>query len=76
MARPRPPRVTPAVDPDDDVDIHPAELRRLQKEFLSRIDHLVAGFERKSRAYRPDAAPTPPDEPPFAPEDQAPGPEA
>jgi hypothetical protein len=47
MARPRPPRVTPVAEPDDDVNMHPAELRRLQKEFFSRVDHLVAAFQRK-----------------------------
>ena len=70
MARPRPPRVTPAVDPDDDV--HPAELRRLQKEFFARVDHLAAAFQRKDDAAvaRGALMPTnqPPDEPSWPPE--------
>ena len=37
MARPRPSRrdrvADPNLDPDDVSDVHPAELRRLQKEF-------------------------------------------
>ena len=47
MARPRPSRRDRVADPDDVSDVHPAELRRLQKEFFSRVDHLVAAFQRK-----------------------------
>ncbi|WP_313472462.1 hypothetical protein [Brevundimonas sp.] len=67
MARPRPPRVTPAVDPDEDVNMHPAELRRLQKEFFSRVDHLVAAFQRKDEAAAARGKALPPDEPPWPP---------
>lgn len=68
MARPRPPRVTPAVDPDEDVNMHPAELRRLQKEFFSRVDHLVAAFQRKDEQAAARGKALPPDEPPWPPE--------
>jgi len=54
MARPRPSRrdrvADPNLDPDDVSDVHPAELRRLQKEFFSRVDHLAAAFQRKHDA--------------------------
>ncbi|WP_296177813.1 hypothetical protein [uncultured Brevundimonas sp.] len=54
MARPRPSRrdrvADPNLDPDDVSDVHPAELRRLQKEFFARVDHLVAAFRRKDDA--------------------------
>ena len=67
MTRPRPPSVTPAVDPE--VNVHPAELRRLQKEFFSRVDHLAAAFQRKhdEAVARGALMPTdrPPDDPPW-----------
>jgi len=47
MARPRPSRRDRVADPDDVSDVRPAELRRLQKEFFSRVDHLAAAFQRK-----------------------------
>ena len=50
MARPRPSRRDRVADPDDVSDVHPAELRRLQKEFFSRVDHLAAAFQRKHDA--------------------------
>ena len=51
MTRPRPSRRDRVIDPDDDVgDVHPAELRRLQKEFFSRVDHLAAAFQRRRDA--------------------------
>jgi hypothetical protein len=68
MARPRPPRVTPVAEPDDDVNMHPAELRRLQKEFFSRVDHLVAAFQRKDEEAAARGKALPPDEPPWPPE--------
>ncbi|MFK4058894.1 hypothetical protein [Brevundimonas sp. NPDC046655] len=68
MARPRPPRVTPVAEPDDDVNMHPAELRRLQKEFFSRVDHLVADFQRKDEQAATRGKALPPDEPPWPPE--------
>ena len=48
MARLRPSRRDRVADPDDDV--HPAELRRLQRELFSRVDHLAAAFRRKDEA--------------------------
>ncbi|WP_312146354.1 hypothetical protein [Brevundimonas sp.] len=57
MARPRSSRRDRVADPDDVSDVHPAELRRLQREFFSRVDHLVAAFERKRRAAGLDADP-------------------
>ena len=72
MARPRPSRRDRVVDPDDVSDVHPAELRRLQKEFFSRVDHLVAAFQRKDEeaVARGALMPTnqPPDEPSWPPE--------
>ena len=64
MARPRPSRRDRVVDPDDESDVHPAELRRLEKEFFSRVEHLVAAFERKRQAAGLDTEqpPAPPDE--------------
>ena len=47
MARPRPSRRERVAAPDDVSYVHPAELRRLQKEFFARVDHLVAAFQRK-----------------------------
>ncbi|MGH7027985.1 hypothetical protein [Brevundimonas sp.] len=35
---------------EDDRDVSDAELAELQAEFFSRVDHLVAAFERKSLA--------------------------
>ena len=35
---------------EDDRDVSDAELAGLQAEFLARVDHLVAAFERKSLA--------------------------
>ena len=65
MARPRPSRRDRVADPDDVSDVHPAELRRLQKEFFSRVDHLAAAFQRKhdEAAARGKAPPLP--EPPW-----------
>ena len=50
MARPRPSRRDRVADPDDEGNLHPAELRRLQREFFSRVDHLAAAFQRKHDA--------------------------
>ena len=50
MARPRLSRRDRVADPDDERNVHPAELRRLQKEFFSRVDHLTAAFQRKHDA--------------------------
>ena len=59
MSRPRPPRTAPVPHPDDEPDMHPAELRRLQKQFFARVDHLVAAFARREEAYvRRNQAPT------------------
>ena len=72
MSRPRHSRrdreADPNLDPDDVSDVHPAELRRLQKEFFSRVDHLVAAFARKRRAAGLDADPPPPSPDAAAPE--------
>lgn len=56
MTRPRAPYVPPV--PDEDEDIHPAELRRLEKLFFARVDHMIAAFERKRRAAGLDADPS------------------
>ena len=50
--RSRPARKTPEEDEmsEDDRDVSDAELAGLQAEFLARVDHLVAAFERKSLA--------------------------
>jgi len=50
MTRPRPSRRDRVADPDDAGDVHPAELRRLEKEFFSRVDHLAAAFQRRRDA--------------------------
>ncbi len=72
MARPRPSRRERVAAPDDVSYVHPAELRRLQKEFFARVDHLVAAFQRKhdEAVARGALMPTngPPDEPPWTPE--------
>ncbi|MGO4409400.1 MULTISPECIES: hypothetical protein [unclassified Brevundimonas] len=62
MAPPRPPRTRPVPHPDDEPDMHPAELRRLEKEFFARVDHLVAVFQRKHEASerQKQAPPEPP----------------
>ena len=48
----RPARKSPEEDEmsEDDRDVSDAELAGLQAEFLARVDHLVAAFERKSLA--------------------------
>ena len=69
MARPRLSRRDRVADPDDDVsDVHPAELRRLQKEFFSRVDHLAAAFQRKDDEAAARGKALPPNEPPWPPE--------
>lgn len=42
-----------------------AELRRLQKEFFSRVDHLAAAFQRKRDEALARGARLPPDDPPW-----------
>jgi hypothetical protein len=65
MTRPRPSRRDRVADPDDVSDVHPAELRRLQKEFFSRVDHLAAAFQRKRDETLARGALLPPDDPPW-----------
>lgn len=50
---PRPPRGPDISDPAHPDYMHPAELDRLQKEFLDRVDHLAAAFLRKSEGPGP-----------------------
>jgi len=68
MTRPRLSRRDRVADPDDESDVHPAELRRLQKEFFSRVDHLAAAFQRKHDEAASRGKALPPDAPPWAPE--------
>lgn len=65
MTRPRPSRRDRVADPDDVSDVRPAELRRLQKEFFSRVDHLAAAFQRKRDEALARGARLPPDDPPW-----------
>ena len=55
----RPARKTPDEDEmsEDDRDVSDAELAGLQAEFFARVDHLVAGIERKSLAAGLDREP-------------------